>query len=246
MGENGRDVVLGLLERGIHVLCEHPVRRHWLQAALEKAASRGLSFHVNGHFAELPAARAFIGHCHDASRNHPACFLEVTCTDRSLYTVLDIVRRALPKFAPFEFQAVSRSTPFTTIQGVLGAVPISFHLQGSAGGCPLPDGDPGYLVDQRIVAGFPTGILTLLSVNGPVVWNTNLNSTLDTSNSLFVELEAAGALTKTLLRQQRVAANLAAIEALTRAIREHVVPAEQTPTHLLEVSSAWAALGSLL
>ena len=35
MGASGSDVVLGLLARGIHVLCEHPLKSSRLQSALE-------------------------------------------------------------------------------------------------------------------------------------------------------------------------------------------------------------------
>lgn len=63
VGASGSDVVHGLLRQGIHVLCEHPQNPTRLESALDAAASRGLSFHVNGHFADLEAARAFTSYC---------------------------------------------------------------------------------------------------------------------------------------------------------------------------------------
>jgi thiazolinyl imide reductase len=242
MGASGSDVVLGLLARGIHVLCEHPLKSSRLQSALEAAGSRGLCFHVNGHFANMEAAAAFISHCRRASGVVPPSFFHVTATDRTLYAALDILRRVLVSFAPFQFRMTSRLSPFTVVQGLLGGVPVTFHLQCG----PLADGSSAYLVDDCIAAGFPSGILTLLSMNGPVVWNANLNCAAGSTEPTFTMAQEDSALTADLLRHKRIAANLAAIAALVKDMREHITPAEQAPEYLLEVSRAWETLGSLL
>jgi thiazolinyl imide reductase len=246
MGASGSHVVLSLIARGIHVLCEHPQKPSRLQSALTAAASRDLCFHANGHFADLEAAAAFIRQCRQQSRAAPPSFFHVTATDRSLYAALDILRRVLDSFAPFEFHVTSRLPPFTIVQGLLGHVPVTFHLQYGADGRPLPDGSPAYLVDHRIAAGFLSGTLTLLSMNGPVVWNGNPNRVAGPTEPLFTVVHENRALTAELLYQQRVAANLAAIEAVAKNMREHVIPPEQAPDRLLEVSYAWETLGSLL
>ena len=170
----------------------------------------------------------------------------MTATDRSLYAALDILRRALVSFAPFQFHLTTRLSPFTVVQGVLGGLPVTFHLQCGTRGRPLLDASPAYLVDHRIAAGFPSGILTLLSMNGPVAWNANLNCATSPTKLLFTVASEASAPTAGLLYQQRVAANLAAIAAVVRNIRERVLPSEQMPDYLLEVGRAWETIGDLL
>jgi thiazolinyl imide reductase len=243
MGGSGGDVVAGLLARGIHVLSEHPQKSSQLQSALSAAASRHLCFHVNGHFADLGPG-AFISHCSRESGIARPSFFHVTATDRSLYAALDILRRVVPSFAPFQFQAISRVPPFTIVQGLLNGVPATFHLQINAEGIPLPDGSPAYLIDHRIVAGFPSGILTLLSMNGPVVWNANPNYVARPAQPLFTV--ARSALSPPIFYQKRVAGNLAAMSAVVRNINERVTPPQQEPDYLLDVSRAWDAIGSLL
>jgi yersiniabactin synthetase, thiazolinyl reductase component len=244
MGASGADVVLGLLERGIHVLSEHPQKPSQLQSALSAAAERGLCFHVNGHFADLEAARAFISRFRWESAAASPSFFHVTATDRSLYAALDILRRVVPSFA--QFHVTSRLSPFTVVEGLLKGVPATFHLQGGAAGLPLPDGSPAYLIDHRIVAGFPSGILTLLSMNGPVVWNANPNCITHLAQPLFTVAHEDRALTTELLHQKRVAANLATISALVKNIGEHITPPQQEPDYLLDVSCAWETIGRLL
>jgi thiazolinyl reductase component of yersiniabactin synthetase len=246
MGTSGSDVVLSLLARGIHVLCEHPQTPNRLQSAFDAAASRELCFHVNGHFAELGAAVAFVHHCRRQSETAPPSFLHVTATDRSLYAALDILRRVLVSFARSEFHVTSRLPPFTIVQGLLGSVPVTFHLQHGAEGRPLPDGSPAYLVDHRIVAGFYSGTLTLQSMSGPAVWNANPNCAASPTEPLLTVFHEDRSLTAELLYRERVAANLAAIAALAKNIRERVRPPEQTPDYLLEVSRTWETIGGLL
>jgi thiazolinyl imide reductase len=246
MGASGSGVVLDLLARGIHVLCEHPQKPRHLRSALDVAASSSLCFHINGHFADLDAAAAFIRHCRQQSGTAPPSFFHVTATDRSLYAALDILHRVMASFAPFEFHLTSRLVPFTIVQGLLGGVPVTFHVQRGAGPRPLPDASPSYLVDHRIAAGFPSGVLTLLSMNGPVVWNPNPNCVAGPAEPLFTVVHESRALTAELLYQQRVAINFAAIETLVKSMSQRVRPPEQLPDYLLEVSRGWETLGALL
>jgi thiazolinyl imide reductase len=245
MGYAGSEVVLGLLARKIHVLCEHPQKPRCLQLALEAAVSRGLCFHINGHFADLEAAAAFIRRAREESVARPPSFFQLTATERSLYAALDILGRVLGSFAPFHFEVTGRSAQFIVVQGVLGGVPVTFDIERRALDPPFPDGSPRYLVDHRMAAGFPSGILTLLSMNGPVIWNANLNYRSNADEPLFTPLHEDRTLTRERLHQQRIAANLSAIVALAKSIRERVVPPDQRPTYLLDVSRAWETLGSL-
>jgi len=246
MGNSGSDVVMGLLSRGIHVLCEHPQNSNCLLPALDLAYSRNVCFHMNGHFANLEAATAFVHFCRKNSDVTPARFFHVTATDRSLYAVIDILRRLMVSFKPCELHVTSRLPPFTTIQGYLEGTPITLHVQNSDKQRPLPDGSPEYLVDHRIVAGFPSGTLTLLSMNGPVIWNANLNHDTLPNDPIFSVAYEERTLTMERLHEQRVLANLSAISALAQNIREQVIPPEQTRDYLLEVSIMWENLGALL
>jgi thiazolinyl imide reductase len=245
VGASGFDVVLSLLARDIHVLCEHPQKPSCIKSALEVATARGLCFHVNGHFADLEASEAFINHCRRKSGTGSPSFFHVTATDRSLYAVLDILRRVLVSLAPFQFYLTSRLQPFTVVQGLLNSVPVTFQIQRCPNGHPFPDGSPSYLVDHRITVGFPSGILSLLSMNGPVVWNENLSCAAP-RQQLFSLAYEDRSLTTELLRHKRIAANVATIAMMARSVREGVIPPEQTPEYLIDVSHTWATLGGLL
>jgi thiazolinyl imide reductase len=246
MGTSGSDAVLSLLARGIHVLCEHPQKPNYIQSALDAAASSRVCFHVNGHFADLEAAAAFIHYCRQEGLTASPQFFHVTATDRSLYAALDILRRIMASFGSSQFHVISRLPPFAIVQGLLGGVSATFHLQSAANGNRLPDASPSYLVDHRIAASFPSGTVTLLSMNGPVVWNANLNRATDPAGPLFRVVHAEGALDPQMLYKERVTATLAAVVRIVKSIRDRATPPEQTPVYLLDVSRTWESLGGLL
>jgi NAD-dependent oxidoreductase involved in siderophore biosynthesis len=168
-------------------------------------------------------------------------------TDRSLYGALDILRRVTKTFEPVELSTRDHFPPFTVVQGAAGAVPATFQIQrsGTEGHNPLRDGDPRYIVDYRLAVGFSQGVLTMLSIAGPVIWNTNLSRSSVMNRRMWTFIYRRPVSSFDLYRQ-RVKANLAAARCLVRSLREHAVPEEQKRRHILEVSLAWTKIIGLI
>lgn len=230
VGSRGFPVVLDLLRRRIPVLCEHPVPPPLLESALQETEESGTAFHVNGHFAILPSSRGFM-RCFSSLGEDPV-FFDLLATDRSLYAALDILFQCFGPTDPLQIAFTKQGQPFSIIEATLGGIPLMFRLQ-FAGGQPIPDGDASYLVDYRITAGFGSGLLTLLSMGGPVVWTANY-----ACPSKLVPIEDRQASPEA-LRTQRLDANLEAID----RILEKRMPPEQLPLHLRAVSGAWQQIG---
>jgi thiazolinyl imide reductase len=226
VGLRGFPVVLELLRRGIPVLCEHPLPPDLLDAALGEAAANAMRFHVNGHFAMLPGSREFLRRCRSIGEN-PA-FLEVLATERSLYAALDILFQSVGPAGPLEIISGKPGRPFAIIEGMLAGIPLLLRLQ-FAREKPIRDGDAAYLVDYRITAGFRSGLLSLLSMGGPVSWTANY---VCFQTAPWLDNEQASPAE---LRVQRRDANLAAIEQMM----SNSAPPEQRPEYLRAVSSAW-------
>jgi thiazolinyl reductase component of yersiniabactin synthetase len=247
MGTSGEGVVLRLLEQGIHVLCEHPHGPDFMETAKRTAAQHHACFHVNGHFAGLEAASAFIKHCNLVRRFAAPVFLDVMATDRSLYGALDILRRATTTFEPAEFLARDHRPPFTLVKASIGGVPTTLQIQdsGTEGRMALKDGDPRYIVDYRLAVGFPHGVLNMLSIAGPVIWNNNLLRSSGKNRRLWTFIYRRP-VSDFDLYGQRVKANLMAVRCLVRSAHNHFVPQEQNPEHIFDVSRAWAKIIALI
>ncbi len=241
LGMGAETVTLALIDRGIPLLCEHPQRPAFLRRALGTARRRRTPFHLNGHFSLLQAPRAFIEEARRLGAAEPLLFSHGQATDRSLYGLIDIAAQALPDFSPGRFRAVSRQPPWVALRGRLNGAATLLEIQWPFRS-ELPDGSPHYLLDLRIALGFRSGILTLLSVAGPVVWNGNLGRIEAGGKQLWRVLRGAGDRTGKAFQESRVRANLLALDALVEEIASGRRPPEQNPGRILAVSRLWERL----
>ena len=241
-------LVLQLIRRGIHVLCEHPYPSGPMKKALDLARKQGLQFHVNGHFANLPAPSAFIRACQRTSERTAPEFVEVMATERSLYGALDILASAVGTSMPLRVDVLSHYRKFVHLSGTLGPVPVRLSVQVTGHGRSnrLVDGSPAYLVDQRLTVAFQTGVLTLLSTAGPVVWNKNQAQVPANDSSLWTVTCDHGTRTISELREQRIQANVQALNSIRKSILGNSPPKIQEPQHILQVSRAWESVGRRL
>jgi thiazolinyl imide reductase len=240
-------VVLELIRRGIHVLCEHPYPAGALQTALALARKHNVQFHVNGHFADLPAPQAFIRDCRRNIEFARPEFVDVMATERSLYATLDILMAAIGG-PPLQIRVSSRPSQFVLLDGTMGKLPVQVCVQvsGTKGAGRLPDGSPSYLLDHRLTVMFPAGALSLLSMAGPVIWNSTLAHVSGNKDSLWTLLGARETRTVAGLREQRILANVAALKSIRKSIMGQGTPEMQQPEHILKVSKAWESIGRQL
>jgi thiazolinyl imide reductase len=240
------ELVLGLIERRIDVICEHPQPSTLVQQSLDLAERLGVCFHINGHFADLAAPQSFIEQCAEQWRSAPPRLIRILVNDRSLYAALDIIGRSAGSLVPFNLELIGNEAPFAVIQGRLSVTRLMIQAQTSGEtGEPLGDGSPDYLLDCRITAVFDCGTLTMMSLAGPVVWSHNLGWVKERETRLW-RAGPEQAATAGELREQRVLANLRALDLIVEHRRSGVIPPAQTPQHLLGVSTAWQACGNLL
>ena len=240
------DVVLDLLRRRISVLCEHPQSPEFLKRAFQIARSTGTKFHLNAHFGDLPAPQSFLHSCAQILRRGRPALVSITAADRALFAALDILRRA---FGSLEFRGRSAesSGSFSVMRGSLAHVPALFAIQRArVRAAVLADADPSYLADMRLSVVFSSGILSLQSVAGPVVWNANYARSGKGVDQLWKVLSPNKPVNATALQRLRIAANAYATAALARSVDTGRSPAEQSRQHLLDVSRSWERVRQLL
>jgi len=232
---------LALLRGGIPVLCEHPQPPTFIEAALAAAHDGRSVFHLNGHFSRLPASTAFIAHARLRQQVSKPVLAMLAATDRSLFAALDILAGVLGPPAAIDIQGARKDGLFTAAGFAWNDVPVSLEMQNRG----PADGSEEYRLDYRIALGFADGIVTLLSLAGPVIWNANYARFGASGQSLW-SMAHAGAESATELRAQRARANLAAVEDLRECAAGVSTPAHQSPEYLLGVARLWQALGDLL
>ncbi len=245
VGSSAPEVLFGLLDRGVHILAEHPQKPETIRRALKKADKKGLCFQVNPHFSDLDAPVSFIRSCRRRSGESRPRLIVVLAADRALYGTLDLLRESFGSLAGLRFEGVKTDGGITFIDGMLGQTRAFFGLQSAwLGGGRIPDGSPLYFLDIKVTAVFSSGTLSLLSVVGPVIWSANLFQSGNSNGPLGEYLcEESPSLAE--FSSSRISANLHALERLARHIETGHTPSNQSPEVLMEISRMWEEVSSL-
>lgn len=244
-GAAGTQLAMDFLERGAHVLAEHPVEPADLSAALAEARTRGLVYHLNAHFADLETVWPFLAVCARATER--PLFLTVATNPRALYSSLDLVGRALGGLSPFAVRgALTGDGPLATVHG--SAAGVSFSIQCQSRLTERDDGR-GTWVSHRVALTWVTGTLHLLEAAGPVLWMPVAGPVeeLPPAEAAAVFAQPAWSLLtpavpptlREHLADHRDRANRLSLRRLAIEVRTGHRAPEQDPAHLLAVSYAW-------
>ncbi|WP_310598872.1 Gfo/Idh/MocA family oxidoreductase [Desulfobulbus sp.] len=177
LGGNGTRIAMELLQRGIHVVQEHPLHPADLLECLRLSHRLGTHYHVNSHFVHVRAVQTFIDYVRQSSRHERPLFIDITTA--LPYSALDIVGQALGGLDPFVLHdplgreiapnvgAETGPAPFKCIEGTLAGIPVYLKIQHYFD---PDDAVHNYLVMHRICIGSESGNVILLSPFGPVIW----------------------------------------------------------------------------
>src|SRR5262249_2860908 len=91
----GEELALELLSRGLHVLCEHPVRSGFVRLACRKARAAKVVFPINGHFSDIGPVAAFVERFGATDRNVAPAAISAFTHGRLVYSLFDILARGL-------------------------------------------------------------------------------------------------------------------------------------------------------
>ena len=143
---------------------------------------------------------------------------------------------------------LSRRAKFVLLEGTLGKMPVRFSVQvsGKQGTGQLEDGSSGYLLDQRLTVAFPNGLLATALGCRPVLWNSTPAHVSEAREALWSVSCDHETQTVAKLREQRIQANVEALNSIRKSILGHGTPATQQPKHILQVSQAWETIGRQL
>jgi pyochelin biosynthetic protein PchG len=177
LGGKGTELALSLMARGIHVLQEHPVHHDELAECLRQARLLQVQYQLNSFYPYLPTVRRFVKAAEVLLSQRRALYIDAAVSFQVSFALLDILRITLGKARPWAIasvhpprQARSRSaeqTPFTSLDGAFGGVPLSLRVQNQLR--PSDPDDTLHLL-HRITLGSEAGELTLASTHGPLIW----------------------------------------------------------------------------
>jgi len=172
LGGRGVELSRRLIERGVHVLQEHPLHHDELAECLRLARRHGVVHHVNSFYPHVAQVRAFIAAVRALLDLQRPLYVDAACGFQLAYSLLDVVRLALGGVRPWGLAGPAASEPgtapvFRALDGTIAGVPLTLRVQNQ-----LDPGDPDNFAHlmHRVTVGTESGSLTLVGTHGPVVW----------------------------------------------------------------------------
>ncbi|MCG8423574.1 MAG: Gfo/Idh/MocA family oxidoreductase [Proteobacteria bacterium] len=191
-GGPGADIARALLERGIHVLQEHPVHASEITACLVAARRGGAAYAINTLYPNLRPIRQFLAVAEYLRTRQRLQFIDAACNSQVAYPLLDILGRAVGNLRPWFFfdcappAGTSRSAasqPYHSLYAVIGDVPLTLRVQNQVH---PEDPDNHSFLMHRISIGCDAGVLSLADTHGPVLWNARMHSPRDPTGRLLL------------------------------------------------------------
>ncbi|MEM7356796.1 MAG: Gfo/Idh/MocA family oxidoreductase [Acidobacteriota bacterium] len=235
----GVELAEAFLTRGLPVISEHPLRAAEVAALQRTAAAHRVPWHLNAHFGDLPHVAPLITGCQRLIASDRPLFISSTTNPRTLYSLVDILARALGPFGDQSWNAlplVDEEQDFLiTVSGPLARSTALLSCQRTVS---AHDDGSATLVGHHIEIAFPQGVLELADTYGPVLWRPNpVNG--PTGGPLWNAWPEGTAPNLSLIQAQRDAANRTAVELLLQHAHGAPPPAHQQPAHQLEVAATW-------
>ncbi|KMO38078.1 oxidoreductase [Methylobacterium tarhaniae] len=177
VGGAGTWLAEGLLERGIHVVQEHPVHPDEIARLQSTAGGRGLVYWVNSFYPWCPAGRVWVDRARrvrDLCQGALPTFAEIATSRQLLYSSLDLLLQATgcdpDRVAPRRLAAGMRAFDAIELplEGSTALLRLQTYMDPS-------DPDLSSLVMHRMSLGWDAGYLSLEASHGPVTWTPALH-----------------------------------------------------------------------
>ncbi|MFG3128047.1 Gfo/Idh/MocA family oxidoreductase [Streptomyces tendae] len=196
-GGGGTELARALMDRGIHVLQEHPVHLTELTDNLTHARRRGVQYRLNTHYPHVSPVRGFIDAARRLVAQQRPLFVDAATPIHLMHPLVDILGRATGTLRPWRFAdpaplpAAVGPQPFRSLHGMLAGVPLTLRVHHQLD---PSDRDNHALHWHRISLGTEGGVLTLADTHGPVLWSPRLHVGRDTDRRFVLDGPGTGRL----------------------------------------------------
>ncbi|MEU0399885.1 Gfo/Idh/MocA family oxidoreductase [Streptomyces sp. NPDC006197] len=182
-GGRGVELAQALLERGIHVLQEHPVHPTELADCLRVARRAGTQYLVNTFYPHLEPVQRFTSAARRLVRLRKPVFVDAMCAVQVSFDLLDILAGIFDGLRPWSLSPVAEreGRPLVAVDGQIAGVPLTLRVENR-----MQEGDDSTsLFLHRITIGTDAGNLMLANTHGPVIWSPSLRMPSDATGQFL-------------------------------------------------------------
>ena len=194
-GGQGTELARALMDRGIHVLQEHPVHLTELTDNLTHARRRGVQYRLNTHYPHVAPVRDFVDAARRLVAQQRPLFVDAATPVHLMHPLVDILGRAMGTLRPWRFAdpaplpADIGPQPFRFLHGMLAGIPLTLRVHHQLD---PSDRDNHALHWHRISIGTEGGVLTLADTHGPVLWSPRLHVGRDADRRFVLDGPGTG------------------------------------------------------
>lgn len=174
VGGKGTEIAKKLLEKGIHVIQEHPVHYNDIVKLLQIAKENNCVYYVNTFYPNIKNVQTFIDTSQRLLKVSKPMYIDATCSTQVLFPMINILGKALKGYYPWKLNiadSISNVYPFKVLSGEIKGIPAIVKIQNQLD--PKDPDNNGFLL-HRIVIGTTEGALCLDNSNGFVIWNSQM------------------------------------------------------------------------
>ncbi|WP_242196934.1 MULTISPECIES: Gfo/Idh/MocA family oxidoreductase [unclassified Pseudomonas] len=181
-GEQGPAVALALMERGMHVLIEHPLLPQELHELLRTANRLQRRCLLNSFYPQLPCVARFIELARQLHRQQGIRHIEASCAVQVSYATLDVLAALLESVGPWSVDCVAPAlSAWRDISLVMAQVPVSLRVLNE-----LAANDDGRMqMLLRLSIATDSGTLLLASPHGPLLWMPAVRAPQEDAEGVF-------------------------------------------------------------
>lgn len=196
-GGQGTELARALMDRGIHVLQEHPVHLTELTGNLRHARKRGVQYRLNTHYPHVAPVRTFVEAARRLVAEQRPLFVDAATPVHLMHPLVDILGQAMGTLRPWRFAdpvplpGEIGPQPFRSLHGVFAGVPLTLRVHHQLD---PSDRDNHALHWHRISVGTEGGVLTLADTHGPVLWSPRLHIGRDADRRFVLDGPGTGRL----------------------------------------------------
>ncbi|GAB0169890.1 Gfo/Idh/MocA family oxidoreductase [Lysinibacillus sp. CTST325] len=181
VGGEGTNIAQAFLEKGIHVIQEHPVHEDDYVKLIKSAKVGNCKYHLNSFYPNVDAVHSFIQTAKTLREVSDIIYLEAACSIQVLFPMLDIIGQALGNLQSCIFEPVNDPTehnPFYMLSGQIRDTPVTLRIFNQMD---LANPESNIYLLHRVTLGTNRGTLYLPDTHGSVHWMPCMSSSLNES-----------------------------------------------------------------
>lgn len=173
LGGPGTDISKSLLEKGIHVLQEHPVHYKDIEE-LAKIANRQKKVYLVGNlYKHMEQVKNFITCAKELNEKNELLYIKAAFSSQVFYPAIDILLDALPAGVGLTMENQVECGGFKILTGKMKGIPFTFEIHHEVNPKD-PNNNMNFMHEIEFL--YAAGRLLLSNTFGPLLWYPRMNT----------------------------------------------------------------------